>query len=75
MREGRNGKIERAVAANLRRLREAKGLSQEQAAVRFGVTRNTWHAWENDRPVGAMTRLPELAEFFGVAEDELIRLA
>jgi transcriptional regulator with XRE-family HTH domain len=45
--------------AELRGLREARGLTQAEAAGRVGVARNTWSRWENGKR--AVSELAEIA--------------
>ena len=59
-------------SANLKRLRQAGGLSQAQLAEQMNVTRQTISSWErgNSYPdIGSLTRL---AEVLGVGVEELL---
>ena len=38
-------------SAEIKLLREQRGLTQEEAAHQIGVTTVTWNKWENDRVV------------------------
>ena len=57
---------------SLRRLRKAKGLTQEALAARLGVAFQTVSKWERDESYPDLTMLPTLAAFFGVTADELL---
>ena len=59
---------------NLRELRKEKGYSQEELAYRLNVTRQTVSKWENGSAMPDLKKLTELAEFFGVSMDELLKL-
>lgn len=45
------------IARNVKRLREAKGLSQVECALRFGCSRAYWHQLENSGKVDASALL------------------
>ena len=45
------------IARNVKRLREAKGLSQVECALRFGCSRAYWHQLENSGKVDAAALL------------------
>ena len=56
---------------NIRRLREARGMSQFQLAVAIGVTPVTVGLWESGKYFPSPGPRARLAEFFGVADTEL----
>ena len=56
----------------LREKRIEKGLTQEDLAVRIGVTGQAVGKWERDECYPDITLLPGLAKIFGVTVDELI---
>ena len=56
---------------NLRRLRLAKGLTQEQVAQQLGVTYQAVSKWENGTNTPDIALLPEIASLFGVTIDAL----
>ena len=58
---------------NLRRLRHAKGLTQEQLAAALGVSIQSISRWEcgNTLPDGML--LPDIARLYGVTVDDLYR--
>ena len=47
-------------------VRAAAGLTQQQAAARAGVTRQTWARWEAGTDEPAAERWPDLADLFDV---------
>lgn len=58
---------------NLRRLRLEKGLTQEQLAVRLGVSVQSVSRWECATTLPDVMLLPELARLYGVTVDDLYR--
>lgn len=60
------------IGENLRRLRLAKGETQEQLSEVFGVSPQAISRWENDSAYPDITMLPGIAMYFGVSTDELI---
>ncbi len=56
------------------RLREARGLSQEELAEALGVSRQTVSNWENDRATPDAIKLGLLCKTLGVSADELLAL-
>lgn len=60
------------VARALKRARQRKGLTQEQAAAGVGVTTGTYCSWETARHGIRVGRLKIVAEFFGLQVAELV---
>lgn len=58
---------------NLRRLRLARGLTQEQLAQRLGVSVQSVSRWECANTLPDVMLLPELARLYGVTVDDLYR--
>ena len=58
---------------NLRRLRLAKGLTQEQLAVTLGVSIQSVSRWECGNTLPDVMLLPEIARLYGVTVDDLYR--
>lgn len=56
----------------IRRLRRAKGLTQEQVAQALGVSGPAVNKWERGRGYPSIDSLKAIAEFFGVTIDELL---
>lgn len=54
-------------------LRKRKGLTQDQLAEEMGVSSQAVSKWENDISCPDIGLLPQLADFFGVSLDELMR--
>ena len=57
---------------NLKNLRKAKGLSQEELAVKLNVVRQTISKWEKGQSVPDAEMLVKLAEFFEVPVSQLL---
>ena len=58
---------------NLRRLRLAKGLTQEQLAALLGVSIQSVSRWECGNTLPDVMLLPEIAHLYGVTVDDLYR--
>lgn len=57
---------------NIRSLRTARGLTQEQFGYEMGVSSQAVSRWENGATYPDITMLPMIADFFGVTLDELM---
>ncbi len=57
---------------NIRSLRIAKGITQEQFGYELGVTAQAVSRWENGATYPDITMLPVIADFFDVSMDELM---
>lgn len=64
--------MEMTVGANIKRLRTAKGITQEQLSVAMNVTCAAVSKWERGETYPDITLLQPLAYFFGVTLDELM---
>lgn len=53
-------------------LRKQKGLSQEEAANRLNVTRQTFSKWENGDSTPDMEKLVAISDLFDISLDELV---
>ena len=60
------------IGENIKRLRTAKGLTQEQLSEAVGVTCAAVSKWERGDTFPDITMLFPLAHFFGVSLDELM---
>lgn len=60
------------VGRNIRRFREAKGLTQEQLAERLCVTRQAVSNWENEKTQPDIDTLHNIAQVLEVSVEELI---
>ena len=58
---------------NLKRLRTARALTQEQAALALGVSPQTVSRWECASTQPDITMLPAIARLYGVTIDDLYR--
>ncbi|EJP96235.1 helix-turn-helix domain-containing protein [Bacillus cereus] len=61
------------LGAQLKKLRESKGFSQEDVAKKIGVTRQAVYKWENDKSYPDIDNLILLSEMYNVTLDELIK--
>lgn len=57
----------------LKTLRTDKGLTQEQAADRFGVSNRTISRWETGANMPDISLLTEIRDFYGVSVSEILR--
>lgn len=64
--------MEMTVGANIKRLRTAKNITQEQLSVAMNVTCAAVSKWERGETYPDITLLQPLAYFFGVTLDELM---
>ena len=63
------------LAANLRRLRIDKKLTQEQAAAKLGVSPQSVSRWETAATLPDVMLLPEIARLYGILVDDLFKPA
>ncbi len=63
------------LAANLRKLRIDKKLTQEQAADKLGVSAQSVSRWETAATLPDVMLLPEIAKLYGVLVDDLFKPA
>ena len=61
-----------AIGSNIKRLRTAKNITQEQLSVAMNVTCAAVSKWEREETYPDITLLQPLAYFFGVTLDELM---
>lgn len=59
-------------AEQLKKLRQAQGLSQEDVATHLYVTRQAVSKWENGDGTPDLSTLVQLADMLGVSLDELV---
>lgn len=64
---------ENHLARNIRSLREAQGVTQEQLAAALNISFQAVSKWENAVTVPDTMMLPSLAQYFGVSIDDLFR--
>lgn len=62
----------RALGRAMRRLREARRISQTDAAARMGTADQQWWRWEAGERAPRPAALPKIAEAIGVSVDELL---
>lgn len=60
-------------AETIARLRKEKGLTQKQLAEQFGVSDRSVSKWERGETMPDVSLLPDIAVFFGVSVDDLLR--
>ena len=61
-----------SIGSNIKRLREANGLSQEEFGKIAGVTDKAVSTWENDLKIPRMGAIQKIADHFGITKSELI---
>lgn len=62
-----------SIGTRMTELRKSRGLTQEQLADAFGVSSQAVSKWENDISCPDISMLPQIADFFHVTIDELLR--
>ncbi len=65
--------MSRLLSQNLKRLRQEKNLTQEEAAEKLGVTPQTISRWECNTTLPDVMLLPEIAKLYCVTVDDLFR--
>lgn len=61
-----------SIGKNIKRLRQNRGITQEQLAGELHLSGQAVSKWENETTLPDITLLPLLAEYFGVTIDELL---
>ena len=61
-----------SIGENIKRLREANGLSQAELASRVGKTRTAIWQYEHDETIPRMGVIEDMARVFGVPKGEII---
>jgi transcriptional regulator with XRE-family HTH domain len=56
----------------IRELREARGWTQFELAIKVGVQPTTIYTWESGKKMPMIPQLRKLAEAFGVSMDDII---
>lgn len=57
---------------NLKEARRSAGLTLQQTADALGVTPATIHGWEHGKNAPMVTRLPKLAETYGLSINDVV---
>ena len=60
------------IGNNIKRIRQNKGVTQEQLGDIIGVTGQAISKWENGSALPDIQVLPKLADYFGISIDELM---
>ena len=60
------------IGSRIAQLRKGKGLTQEELAVKLGVSAQAVSKWENDISCPDISLLPQLVRILGVTADELL---
>lgn len=60
------------IGINIKRLRQNKGVTQEQLGEVLGISSQAVSKWENESAFPDITTLPRLADYFGISIDELM---
>lgn len=58
---------------NIKAIRKAKGLSQQELAVKLNIVRQTVSKWEQGASEPSTANLIALSKLYGVSVDELLR--
>ena len=61
------------LSENIKTIRKAKGLSQEELAVKLNVVRQTVSKWEQGQSYPDFQRLVMLSDYFDMTLDELVK--
>ena len=61
-----------SLGSNIKRLREAKGLTQDDLAKALRVSPASVSFWENDKKVPRMGMIQRMADLFDVVKSEII---
>lgn len=59
------------IGNKIRKLRRARGLTQEELATSINISFQAISKWENNISLPDITMIPILASFFGISIDEL----
>ena len=62
-----------SIGTRIAEARKRKGLTQDQPAEAMGVSPQAVSKWENDISCPDITLLPQLADYFGISVDDLLR--
>jgi transcriptional regulator with XRE-family HTH domain len=62
-----------SIGTRIAEARKRKGLTQDQLAEAMGVSPQAVSKWENDISCPDITLLPQLADYFGISVDDLLR--
>jgi len=62
-----------SIGTRIAEARKKKGLTQDQLAEAMGVSPQAVSKWENDISCPDITLLPQLADYFGISVDDLLR--
>ena len=58
---------------NIKNLRKAKGLSQEELAIKLNVVRQTVSKWENSISLPDIVTLRKISDLLGIPNSEIIQ--
>lgn len=61
------------ISKRLLQLRKAAHLTQEQVAIKTGISRQSYGAYEEGRAVPPLMNCMALADFYGITLDELVK--
>ena len=62
-----------SIGKKIQKLRKGNGLSQEQLAEKFGLSRQSISKWESEQSVPDISNIVQLSELFGVSTDYLVK--
>lgn len=64
--------MEQTIGKRISQMRKAKGFTQEELAIKLGISAQAVSKWENDIACPDIGLLPQLAKLFDVSVDELL---
>ena len=63
-----------SIGATIKKLRQARKLTQEELACYLGITAKAISQWECDRTSPTVSQIPALCNFFHISADELLNI-
>ncbi len=64
--------MKKTIGGRINKYRKLKGITQEELAVKLGVSAQAVSKWENDVSCPDISLLPKLCETLGISSDELL---
>lgn len=67
-----NERLSQTVGANIRAIREQRGVSQNQAALDIGIAQGQWWHYENGNHLPSVKVLKKICEYLGVTATDIL---